>query len=91
MKAVVVYESLWGNTAAVILVDDAYSAGPALADLVDLAVLVQTPAGERRLRLEQREDPVFLEGWHQRWDEFEAYYFTQVRPGSSFDLVVGGR
>jgi uridine kinase len=74
--------------ADVILVDGAYSAGPALADLVDLAVLVVTPPDERRLRLEQREDPVFLESWHQRWNEFEAYYFNQVRPQSSYDLVV---
>ena len=74
--------------AGLILVDGAYSAGPALADLVDLAVLVETPADERRLRLEQREDPVFLERWHQRWDPFEAYYFSQVRPRNSFDLIV---
>ena len=74
--------------ADIILLDGAYSAGPALADLVNLAVLVDVPAGERRWRLAQRENPQFLEGWHRRWDAFEDYYFTQVRPKESFDLVV---
>jgi len=30
----------------------------------------------------------FLQKWHKRWDEVEAYYFTQVRPKRSFDLIV---
>jgi uridine kinase len=74
--------------ASVILLEGAYSAGPALADLVDLAVLVDVPVGERHARLAAREEIDFLERWHGRWDAVEEHYFTHVRPCASFDLVV---
>lgn len=74
--------------APVILLDGAYSAGPQLADLVDLAVLVDAPAAVRHARLAAREEQGFLERWHARWDAVEAHYFSQVRPRASFDLVV---
>jgi uridine kinase len=76
------------DPAPVVLLDGAYSAGPQLADLVDLTVLVDAPEGERRARLEAREDPHFLEAWHARWDAAEAHYFTRVRPPSAYDLIV---
>jgi uridine kinase len=74
--------------AAVVILDGAYAARPELADLVDLSVLVEAPARLRRERLAAREAPGFLKAWHARWDAAEAYYFTHVRPPSSFDLVV---
>ena len=76
--------------AEVILLDGAYSAGPELADLVDLAVLVDVSIEERHARLAPREDRDFLEHWHQLWDPVEEFYFTCVRPTESFDLVVSG-
>ncbi len=74
--------------AAVILLEGAYAACPELTDLVDLAILVDVPVEERHARQKVREDAAFLEEWHRRWDPVESYYFTQVRPKSSFDLVV---
>ncbi len=74
--------------ASVIIIDGAYSSGPQLADLVGLAVLVEAPAGERRARLAGREEARFLARWHARWDAVEDYYFSEVRPRSSFDLTV---
>ena len=74
--------------ADVILIEGAYSAGPELADSIDLAILVDVPVAERHARLEAREDKEFLRKWHKRWDPVEKYYFNQVRPRSSFDLVV---
>ncbi len=74
--------------AGVILLDGAYSAGPALRDVVDLAVLLDVPVTVRHARLAAREDGAFLAEWHQLWDPVEAYYFTHVRPRSSFDVVV---
>lgn len=74
--------------AAVIVLDGAYSARPELADLIDLSVLVDAPLAARHARLAAREDKEFLAAWHARWDAAEAYYFTRVRPPSSFDLVV---
>jgi uridine kinase len=74
--------------ADVILIEGAYSAGPELTDLVDVAVLVDVPVEERHRRLEACESKGFVEKWHQRWDAVERYYFTRVRPASSFDLVL---
>jgi uridine kinase len=74
--------------AEVILIEGAYSASPELADLVDLAILVDVPVTERHARLEAREERDFLRQWHRIWDEVESLYFSQVRPKGSFDVVV---
>lgn len=77
--------------ASVIILEGAYSSSPEIADLIDLTVLVDVPVLERHERLEQREgDKAFLLRWHALWDAVEAYYYTEVRPNSSFDLVVSG-
>lgn len=74
--------------ADVIVLDGAYSARPELTDLIGLSVLVDVPIGIRHQRLARREPADFLTAWHARWDVAEAYYFTHVRPPSSFDLMV---
>ena len=74
--------------ASVIVLDGAYSCRPELADLIDLAVLVDVPATERRRRLAARDEKTFSDAWHARWDAAEDHYFTRMRPASSFDLVV---
>lgn len=74
--------------APIILLEGAYSASTQLADLVDMAVLVDVPMEERHARLARREDPEFLKNWHKRWDEVERYYFEQVRPKEHFDIVT---
>lgn len=71
-----------------VLLDGAYSARPELADVLDLTALVEATASARRARLKAREAPDFLQQWHARWDPAEDFYFTHVRPPSSFDLVV---
>jgi uridine kinase len=77
--------------APVIILEGAYSSSPEIADLVDLAVLIDVPVLERHRRLEKREeDKRFLQRWHSLWDEVEGYYFSKVMPKSSFDLVVSG-
>ncbi len=72
----------------VIVLDGAYSTRPELADLIDLSVLVDVPVAVRHARLAAREEKSWLAAWHARWDDAEAYYFSHVRPASSFDLVV---
>ncbi len=79
----------------VIVLEGAYSARPELADLINLSVLVDAPVDVRHQRLAARramyvgrDDEKYLDSWHARWDAAEDYYFTQVRPKSSFDLVV---
>ena len=72
----------------VVVLDGAYSARPELADVLDLTILVEAPTTLRLGRLAAREDPQVLAAWHARWDAAEEYYFTRVRPPSSFDVVL---
>ena len=81
-------EAVRVEPASVIILDGAYSSGPQLVDLVDLTVLVETSEAERWARLARREEAEFLAQWHARWTAVEDFYFTNVRPRSSFDLIV---
>lgn len=74
--------------APVVILEGAYSARPELADLVDLRVLLDTPAAVRRQQLLAREGDDHDHAWDERWSEAEDHYFDQVAPASSFDLVV---
>jgi uridine kinase len=77
--------------ASVIILEGAYSTSPEIADLIDLTVLIDVPLLERHQRLDNREsDKSFLQRWHFLWDAVEGYYYTEIRPRSSFDLVVSG-
>ena len=71
-----------------VILDGAYSARPELADLFDLRVLLDAPAGLRRERLIEREGEDYREEWNARWDEAEQWYFDRVAPPESFDLVI---
>lgn len=72
-----------------ILIEGAYSTSPALNDLIDISVLLNVPREVRHRRVELRDgDPEFLPNWHRIWDDVEEYYFTQIRPPESFDLVL---
>lgn len=75
------------DPAKVIILDGIYSARPELSDIVHLTVLVNVMPDIRYQRHNSREgndDKL----WHARWDPVEDYYFTEVCPPMSFDLVV---
>jgi uridine kinase len=73
----------------VIVLDGAYSTRRELADLIDLSILVTVSDDEnRRARLVAREGQEFMSDWHRRWDVAEDYYFSEVRPKESFDLII---
>jgi para-aminobenzoate synthetase len=74
--------------ASVVVLDGAYSCRPELADLIDVAVLVDVPVSERHRRLASRDETAFSDAWHARWDAAEDYYFTRIRPAPSFHVVV---
>jgi len=75
--------------ASVVVLEGSYSSRSEYADLLDLTVLVSLPDdAARRRRLLAREGPVFMAAWHRLWDEPEDYYFSTVRPPSSFDVVL---
>jgi uridine kinase len=71
----------------VIILEGIYSSLPELSDVVDLTVLVDVLPELRRNRHNMREGTDDVE-WHLRWDPAEDYYFTVLRPPSSFDLIV---
>ncbi|MEM7032700.1 MAG: hypothetical protein AAF629_24315 [Chloroflexota bacterium] len=71
-----------------IILDGAYATRPELIDLIDLSILIDVPVSVRHARLALREDAAFLKLWHQRWDAAEHYYFAQIRPANSFDVVI---
>lgn len=74
-----------------VILEGAYSSRPELADLLDFTVLVEAPEPERRARLAAREDPAFLADWHDQWEGAEEHYFEEIRPASSFHLVINNR
>ncbi len=69
-----------------ILVEGVSSAAPALADLIDRTVFVDTP---EPVRLERLHGRISDEEWDDDWLAAERSYFTS-RPPASFDLVVSG-
>lgn len=74
--------------APLIIVEGAYSTRPEVGDLIDLTVLVDAPIAIRHERLAARESRAFIEAWHRRWDDAERFYFTHVRPASSFTVII---
>src|SRR5439155_8589894 len=64
------------HPAVVIVLDGAYSAQPELADLIDLAVLVDAPMHVRQSRLTAPEPRSFLAAWHRHWDPAREHYLT---------------
>jgi uridine kinase len=75
--------------APVVLLDGVYSGRPELADLIDLAVLIEMSDDQaRRRRLVLREGAEYMASWHAIWDAAEDYYFTHVRTPEFFDLQV---
>jgi uridine kinase len=69
-----------------ILVEGVSAAAPALTDLIDRTVFVQTPESVRLERLHGR---ITDEEWDEEWLQAERVYFAS-RPPESFDLVVAG-
>ncbi|WP_197081198.1 uridine kinase family protein [Gordoniibacillus kamchatkensis] len=71
----------------VIILDGIYSSLPDLSDVVDLFVLVDVVPELRRHRHNMREGSADA-AWHRRWDSVEDYYFSALRPPTSYDLIV---
>ena len=74
---------------AVVILEGAYSCRPELHDVLDLRVLLDTPADVRRQRLLEREGEAYRTDWEARWSAAEEHYFGTVMPPSRFDLILG--
>jgi len=75
------------NPMPVIIIDGIYSSNPKLSDILALTVLVDASASIRYHRHNEREGHDDTK-WHAIWDEAELFYFTQIRPPASFDIVI---
>ncbi|CAG7643488.1 uridine kinase [Paenibacillus allorhizosphaerae] len=71
----------------VIILDGIYSSLLELSNVNHITVLVDVPPELRRHRHDIREGTDDLD-WHLRWDSAGDYYFTVLRPPTSFDLIV---
>lgn len=69
-----------------VVVEGVYSGRPELADLVDLAVHLDSDDLTRRRRLEGRAE--HGRDWTDLWERGERYYFRVLRPPGSFDLQL---
>jgi len=66
-----------------------FNSRPELQDIIDLSILVEISEDtNRRERLIKREGKDYMSSWHKRWDPAEDYYFSSVRPKSSFDIII---
>lgn len=82
-------ESIKAKPTRLVVLDGAYSSRPELQDIIDLSILVELPDDtNRRERLVSREGKEYMDNWHKRWDPAEDYYFSKVRPRSSFDMII---
>lgn len=76
------------ESAAVVVLEGAYSCRPELHDLLQLRVLLDLPAEVRRAQLLAREGEAYRADWEGRWAEAEDHYFGATMPPAAFDLVV---
>ncbi|QHW34695.1 hypothetical protein GZH47_30465 [Paenibacillus rhizovicinus] len=81
------HDAVTVQPAAAILLDGIYGTLPELMNVIDLSILIQVPPEIRRRRHNERENSEDIE-WHRRWDPAEDYYFSRLRPPSSFDHVI---
>lgn len=82
-------ESIEAEPKKLVVLEGAYSSRPELQDIIDLSILVEVPDdANRRDRLINREGTEYMDNWHKRWDPAEDYYFSKVRPNSSFDMII---
>jgi uridine kinase len=74
--------------AAVVVLEGVTSTRPELADLIDLAVLVEVPLTVQHGRIAARWGMPLADTPFAPWEPAEQYYLNRVRPASSFDMVV---
>lgn len=79
-------EAVTLDAAGIIIVEGVYSGRPELADIVDLAVLVEVADEERLARLVEREGTIGP--WERQWQEAEDWYFANGVLPERFDLVL---
>lgn len=78
------------HPADVVILEGAYSCRPELADRLDLTVLLAVDDADRLDRLRMRDGQSYRDDWLSRWTEAEDFYFSAIRPPSSFDLLLDG-
>ncbi|MFG5380983.1 uridine kinase [Yoonia sp. R2-816] len=70
----------------IVVIEGVYAARPELRDFLDLTVLIEVPEEERLKRLVRREGGLSV--WEQQWHRAEDWYFENLAPPHSFDLLL---
>ncbi len=70
----------------VVILEGVYAARPELADLLDLRVSLVAPDDVRLARLTERERTIGR--WERQRHEAEDFYFKDIMPTASFDIVL---
>lgn len=73
---------------AIVLLEGAYTCRPELHGALDLLVLLDPPADQRRAQLLAREGKEYRADWEGRWSAAENHYFTHVMSRDRFGLVL---
>jgi uridine kinase len=76
------------QSAAIVVLEGAYSARPELHDVLDIRVLLDTPPQQRRRQLLAREGDQYRSDWEARWSAAEDHYFVSIMPPGRFDYVL---
>ena len=69
-----------------LILEGVYAFHPDFRNLVDYAVLVETPNAERTRRLLAREGEI--SDWERQWQRAEDWYFHNLSPAELFDAVI---
>jgi uridine kinase len=75
-------------SADIIILEGAYSARPELHDVLDVRILLDTPAERRRRQLLEREGDRYRTEWEARWSAAEDHYFGVTMPRHRFEHVL---
>jgi uridine kinase len=81
-------ETIEARPKQIVILDGAYSSRKELSDLVDFSILVTASEDTRVGRVVGREGKDYSDDWHQTWQDAMDYYFKEVRPPETFDLIV---
>jgi uridine kinase len=73
--------------AEIVLVEGVYSSRPELRAMLDAIIFVEAPRAERLRRVFAR-DPDSTGDWITPWMSAEDWYFNQIRPQDTADLIL---
>jgi uridine kinase len=72
----------------IVLIEGVFSMRPELRPLIEVAIFLETPRGERMRRMVAR--PQESTSWIDRWMAAEDWYLENIAPQSDANLIIEG-